>query len=250
MKNGLRNRLRLWWMPGSDIFTRRRVRLARYWQRGPREVLDAGFGNGWFSYLAYRSGARVMAVALPEELVRKARGFYNDYLGVPSTRLEFRRMNLYDLGELDRRFDEIICYETLEHIRDDARVCANFRAVLKPNGVLHLCCPNADHPRWCSEPLDTAEQGGHVRYGYTPESYRTLLEPLGFEIEAVQGVGGAALVLLQEHVQSPVRRVLGELGAAAACSIALPFIRFDSENPRVPFSYYVRARKSAESDTK
>lgn len=244
----LRNRLRLLWMPGSDIFTRRRVRLEKFWRAGARDVLDAGFGNGWFAYRAYRSGAQVTGVALPDELVRKARSFYNDYLGVPESELHFRRANLYDLPALGLSVDEIICYETLEHIRDDKRVCENFFAALRPGGALHLCCPNAEHPRWCAEQLDTAEQGGHVRYGYTVPTYRELLEPIGFSIEAVEGVGGSILVFLQERVQSWARRCFGEAGAAAVCLVAIPFIWFDCARPKAPFSIYVRARKSRDAE--
>jgi SAM-dependent methyltransferase len=150
-------------------------------------------------------------------------------------------MNLYDVGKLGDRFDEIICYETLEHIRDDRVVCRHFHDLLKPGGILHLCCPNAEHPRWQQEKLDRAERGGHVRHGYTERSYRELLEPLGFRIERFEGIGGPLLVSLQENIQAPVRRWLGEVGAAVVALIGIPFVWFDGRRPKVPFSIYVRA---------
>src|SRR5262245_37352489 len=106
-------------LPGSDIFTRRRTYIERNWRQGTRKVLDAGFGNGWFSYRAYKGGAAVTAVANQPNLIIKARKLYNDYLGIPTDRLQFIEMNLYELANINDRFDEIICYETLEHIRDD-----------------------------------------------------------------------------------------------------------------------------------
>lgn len=49
------------------------------------------------------------------------------------------------------------------------------------------------------------------------------------------------MVFLQERIQVPVRRVLGELGAAIVAIGSIPFIWFDDPNPAVPFSIYVRA---------
>jgi SAM-dependent methyltransferase len=228
-------------LPGTDIFTRRRTSIELNWMQGERRVLDAGFGNGWFAYRAYKRGAIVTAVAVQPELITKARDLYNDYLCIPEDRLKFIEMNLYDIGKLTDRFDEIICYETLEHIRDDRLVCRQFHDLLKPGGFLHLCCPNAEHPRWQQEKLDLAEHGGHVRLGYTERSYRELLEPLDFRIEQFEGIGGPSLVSLQDNIQAPVRRWLGEAGAAMVALISIPFVWFDGRRPKVPFSIYVRA---------
>src|SRR5262249_35612356 len=110
------NRLRYLALPGTDIFTRRRTSIELNWKCGQRRVLDAGFGNGWFSYRAYRSGAAVTALANQSDLIVKARALYNGYLGIPEDRLRFLEMDLYEIDKIDDRFDEIICYETLEHV--------------------------------------------------------------------------------------------------------------------------------------
>jgi SAM-dependent methyltransferase len=232
-------------MPGTDIFTRRRTGLEKHWLRGGRKVLDAGFGNGWFAYRAYKSGATVTALAIGPELVRKATALYNRFLQIPEDRLMFREMNLYDAARLGETFDEIICYETLEHIRNDAAVCQTFRQMLRPDGVLHLCCPNSEHPRWQREAIDLAESGGHVRHGYTEKSFRALLEPIGFRIDRVEGVGGPFIVFLQENVQTPLRRSFGEWAAAVVAAIAAPLVALDKPSPAVPFSIYVRAVRAA-----
>lgn len=228
-------------LPGTDIFTRRRTALEKNWLTGERRVLDAGFGNGWFAYRAYKSGATVTALAIGPNLVCKAKELYNGFLGIPETRLSFHEMNLYDAARLTAIFDEIICYETLEHIRNDRAVCQTFRRLLRPGGVLHLCCPNSEHPRWQKETLDLAEKGGHVRHGYTERTFRELLEPIGFRIDRSEGVGGSLLVFSQEKVQAPLRRWFGEPGAAVATVIAAPLVALDKPSPSLPFSIYVRA---------
>src|SRR5262249_13188235 len=152
--------------------------------------------------LAYRSGAAVHAIGNDEGQVSKAQAFYNGWLRIPEDRLRFRMLDLRALDSLDGCFDEIICYETLEHILDDRRVCAEFHRLLASQGELHLCVPNAAHPKWAGEPLDVrGEWGGHVRAGYTHATLDALLGPLGFERTAAAGVGGSALARADQWLQ-------------------------------------------------
>jgi SAM-dependent methyltransferase len=142
------------------------------------------------------------------------------------------------------RFDAIICAEVLEHIRDDRSVCRTFFSLLRPGGCLHVTTPNADHPYNRTFPLDTEEKGGHVRPGYTPETYRALFEPLGFKVEEVSGLGGPVRQAFNSRIKSTQER----LGAAAGLPlfvVALPFLWLDSPEPAVPFSLYARVRRPA-----
>ena len=242
MKELVKNYIRWWFMPGLDLFTRRRVRLCRYWMQGTRRVLDAGSGNGWFSYLAYRTGASVVAINIAEDQVRKAIRFYNTWRKIPVEKLEFRILNLYDIDDLESNFDEIICYETLEHIKEDAKLCRIFWRLLKQRGVLHLCAPYAKHPRWRNEPLDLEENGFHVRSGYTLESYRSLLEPIGFQIKDVEGMGGPMLTQAWLFLES-VKKHLGDVWSLPLALLLFPFAWLDSDVTKCPYVLYVRAVK-------
>jgi SAM-dependent methyltransferase len=240
----LRNRIRLSLMPGFDLCTRRRVFLSRFWRSGPRRVLDAGCGNGWFSYLAYRSGAAVVAISNEPGQVAKAKAFYNGWMQIPEERLQFRLCDLRSLATLDIvPCDEIICYETLEHIVDDEAVCRQFHRLLIADGDLHICVPNAGHPRWAGEGLDArGEWGGHVRAGYTDATLDALLAPLGFARTATAGVGGSAIALADRCLQRMRGRV-GDIGAAPVALPLFPLVAFDSDRPKLPYSVYGRFRK-------
>jgi SAM-dependent methyltransferase len=239
----LPNALRALLYPGLDLHTRNRATLRRFWKTGRRDVLDAGSGNGYFSWLAYRSGANVVALNRDPGQVAKARDFLVGYRKADAERLRFEQRDLYDLAAETRRFDEIICYEVLEHIRDDARIIGEFHRILRPGGVLHLCCPNRLHPRHRAEKLDAEEAGGHVRAGYTEEDYRLLLERAGFGIERVVGIGPRSVYLADEALRS-IRRHLGDGVAAVFLPLALPVVWLARLDPREPFSLYVRAVKS------
>ena len=240
---------RLKWLvfPGLNLHARLRYRLLPRYFGGPegageRLVLYAGCGNGMLTYRSCMCGNRVIGVSIKNDEAERCRRLFNGYLGIPDSRLSFQVRNLYEIESLNLRFDEIICSEVLEHIVRDADVCRSFWNMLKPDGILHLCCPNAAHPDNRSGPLDKNEAGGHVRPGYTMESYRALLEPIGFQILEPVGIGGPIrqffnrqIILLQES-----RR---HAAAILTFLAAIPFVWLDSSRPHTPYSIYVRARK-------
>src|SRR5262245_12721593 len=101
--------------PGLDLHTRNRASLCRFWKTGQRDVLDAGSGNGYFSWLAYRSGARVVALNFEKEQVEKASEFLLAYKGADPARLTFEQRHLYDRSTYQRPCGDIILYETMVH---------------------------------------------------------------------------------------------------------------------------------------
>ena len=240
--NKIKNFARWLLFPGIDLHTRNRASLCRFWGIGNRYVLDAGSGNGYFSWLAYKSGATVVAINREDEQVEKAKGFFINYLGLDSERLTFENRNLNDLELEKRTFDENICYEVLEHIKNDTFICQQFFRLLRPGGTLHLCCPNKVHPRHQAEKLDLEETGGHYRAGYSEEDYNKLLLPIGFNIDAVIGLGPNSLFFADEILRT-LRARLGDIIALPLFPLFYPFAKFAKFNPTMPFSLYVKATK-------
>jgi SAM-dependent methyltransferase len=238
MKPFLRNLI----YPGLDLHTRNRASLRQFWKLGARDVLDAGSGNGYLSWLAYETGARVVAMNYEQSQVEKAREFLIGYRKADPDRLQFEQRNLYDLPKERRQFDEIICFEVLEHLRRDEEVVKQFFRLLRPAGVLHVCCPHKLHPRHQAEVLDMEETGGHVRQGYSQEDYQRLLEPLGFKIEQFVGIGTPG-VYHADRILRTIRHHVGDWLALPLFPLALPFVWCARFNPPVPFSIYVRAVK-------
>ena len=228
--------------PGVDLHVRNRASLAQFWRKGPRDVLDAGSGNGYFSWLSYKSGARVLALNFNGKELQKARDFLVGHRKADPERLRFEHYNLYDLKTEKRNFDEIICFEALEHIKQDKLIVTEFYRILRPGGVLHLCCPNALHPRHQIEVLDVNETGGHVRAGYTEKEYHALLNPVGFEIQTVVGIGPRT-VYISDEILRKIRVSINDLVALPVFAFLLPFVWIARFNPPMPFSLYVKAKK-------
>src|SRR5579871_1461060 len=130
--------------PGLDIHLHQRTRLlSRFFRSGDIATLDAGCGNGALALAAYRLGNRTLGVTLDEDQIRRNREFFRN---CDPQRMQFEVCNLYDLPKMQKKFDQIICFETLEHISRDTDMVALFYSLLNPGGVLHLCCPYALHP--------------------------------------------------------------------------------------------------------
>ena len=228
--------------PGLDLHTRCRYRNLRRWiVGGPIETLDAGSGNGALSLIAARKGNRVLGVTLSERDVHETTSFFR-HLGIGKEQAEFRRLNIYDLRSLKRSFDQIICAETLEHLSRDSEVVSMFSDLLRPGGRLILCCPNALHPAYALGLRDVPEDGGHVRDGYTRESFRELLALTELEPVDWMGLGSPLLCRLDNSL----RRARGRFGDVLCIPAFLamwPLTLLDRPDPPMPLSLAVLAMK-------
>ena len=228
--------------PGLDLHTRCRFRfLPELFRTGKLYTLDAGSGNGALSYAAFRRGSRVLGISFSEREVVDTSILFRA-MGIALTAVEFRRMNIYELASLEDTFDQIVCSETLEHIKRDREVVQMFARLLRPGGRLILCCPHALHPEHALGRTDEPETGHHVRDGYTIESYQALLDSSGLVITTVLGLGSPLLCKLDKFLRK-ARHNVGDLGSFPIFLLLLPLVRFDYRNPKMPFSMAVVAEK-------
>lgn len=208
---------------------------------GNIDTLDAGFGNGAMSYAAYSMGNRVLGISNQQREVQTTTQLF-DFLNIPRSAIELRCMNLYDLKDLNRTFDQIICSETLEHITRDQEMVKTFASLLQPGGRLILCCPYALHPQHALGRTNEPENGYHVRDGYTLDSYKQLLTSADMTVTQQLGLG-SPLLCATDRVERWSRNNLGALISLPVFLLMLPFAWFDYTNPAVPFSLAVVAEK-------
>jgi 2-polyprenyl-3-methyl-5-hydroxy-6-metoxy-1,4-benzoquinol methylase len=180
------------WLPGmlADpvLFLRWRW-LHRDGLRGVR-TLDAGCGSGWFAIYMASLGNQVTGISF-DETANSAAERRAKMLG--ATNAQFV---LGDLRELDQfgetlgKFDQIVCFETIEHIRDDAKLVRDLTARLNPGGQLMLTTPSDDHPPLIGEEVSATEDGGHVKFGYSLQELRELFMAAGLRVVDEGRLGG------------------------------------------------------------
>jgi SAM-dependent methyltransferase len=194
--------------------------LRRHLRRGAVRTLDAGCGNGAFSIYAALAGNQVVAASFSEREQEDARR-RAQLVGV--TGIDF---HLLDLRELSSHtdslgaFDQIICFETIEHVIDDEGLVRSLAGMLAPGGSLLLTTPYADHRPLYSEERDPSpvEDGSHVRYGYPQQRLRALAEGAGLEVAGEGFISG----VISQRLTNLMRRLTARVGVPLAWALTLP----------------------------
>jgi SAM-dependent methyltransferase len=194
--------------------------LRRHLRPGDVRTFDAGCGNGAFSIYAALTGNHVVAASFSQREQDDARR-RADLVGVNG--VDF---HLIDLRELASHmpslgtFDQIICFETIEHVSDDQALLRSLAAMLAPGGSLLVTAPYAGHHPLYSEDRDPSpvEDGSHVRYGYSLERLRTLSQGAGLDVAGEGFVSG----VVSQKLTNLLRRLGGRLGVPLAWALVLP----------------------------
>ncbi len=155
---------------------------------GGDRALDLGCGDGHFTQVLSRAGARATGLDVAEAALRRARARYPE--------LDFVLGKIDEpLPLADNVFDLVWASEVIEHIADTARWLSEVRRVLAPGGRLLLSTPSHGRLRVAtlgierfSEPL-----GDHLHL-YTRRSLQTLLEQFGFDPVEMRLAGGLPLL--------------------------------------------------------
>jgi cyclopropane fatty-acyl-phospholipid synthase-like methyltransferase len=185
-------------------------------------TFDAGCGNGGFSIYAARMGNEVAAASFQSSEQESARR-RAELLGVDG--IDFRVIDLRDLN--DHRdalgtFDQIICLETIEHISDDEGVVRSLATILAPGGRIMLSTPFDRHrPLYTEDPHPSpVEDGSHVRYGYSQQRLREIVENAGLEVEA----GSESFIsgVVSQKLTDLMRRLSARIGLFPAWLTVLP----------------------------
>jgi SAM-dependent methyltransferase len=168
-------------VPGLDIenywFRRHEVVYQRLTNRCVgRDVLEAGFGEGYGADLLARVARSVTGVDYDESAVNHVRARY--------PRVKVLQGNLAELPLPDASVDVVVNFQVIEHLWDQSQFVGECLRVLRPGGLLLMSTPN----RITFSPgLDTPLNPFHTRELNAGELTELLVEG-GFSLEAMYGV--------------------------------------------------------------
>lgn len=211
---------RLLLITGDPCVLDRWLWLRRVLRRNSARTFDAGCGNGGFSIFAACTGNEVVAASFVSSEQESARR-RAELLGV--TGIDFRTV---DLREIDAQrpglgmFDQIVCLETIEHVSNDAGLVKSLAAMLKPGGQILLSAPfDAHHPLYTEEREPSpAEDGSHVRYGYSQERLRQIVDAADLDVASESFISG----VVSQKLTDLMRRLSARVGLMPAWMMVLP----------------------------
>lgn len=156
-------------------------------------LLDVGCGAGAFTICAAQRGYKALGLTWDESDTKTAveRAAHCRVTGASFRICDVRQLD--EQADLQGKFDFAVCCENIEHILDDRRLVKAIGFCLKPGGRLLLTTPNYHYrPIYKGDmgPFRTAEDGGHVRRGYSEGQLRDLFAGTGFIIERISYCGG------------------------------------------------------------
>jgi SAM-dependent methyltransferase len=132
-------------------------------------LLDVGSGNGIYSnQIAYYFGIKVVGLEGRPERVRNSIQISKDL----NTKAEFKITDLEKPIFEKNKFHKIICFEVMEHIKNDKQLFLKMSKALKPGGRLYVTVPKSMYNH--AKEYKTYDKFEHVRDGYSTSDLKSL----------------------------------------------------------------------------
>ena len=188
---------------GDPAVFDRYIWLERHLKRGSLRTLDAGSGSGAFTMYAAKTGNEAVGISFDEKNNKIAEERVH-ILGLKN--IKFITADLNNLNQLSEdlgKFDQIICFEIIEHILDDRKLVKNLSNFLKQGGQLLLTTPYKNCPFWKNTVVSKIENGDHVRVGYDAQDLNMLFEEADIKLvreNYVSGYISQRLILIGQYL--------------------------------------------------
>lgn len=150
-----------------------------------KALLDAGCGMGLSSIFYSKNFKEVVGIDIDEYKIHEAKKLVRD---CNLKNVKFFRKSLFGSLFGQKKFDVIICFEVIEHIKDPKKLFENFHKNLKKDGLLTISFPTKSLiSRMAQSSLD------HEKVGYLPSDILYLIRDIGLKITETYSFGNTPL---------------------------------------------------------
>ncbi len=171
----------------GDEYTYRNIIsiLEKYLPKKGR-VLDIGSATGTMSFFLASKGLIVDGIELSTNAVKDANK--NKYL-LNVKRVNFKNVTIENY-ENTKKYEVIICFEVLEHLKKDSIVLSKIYSIMKNNAIFAISVPSLNAPLYKLGLLKRFDKNvGHLRR-YTANNLKYLLKDCGFKIIEIKKCEG------------------------------------------------------------
>ncbi|MFC1935227.1 class I SAM-dependent methyltransferase [Chloroflexota bacterium] len=170
----------------EDMWVPQRIKIAVAMasrEGGPLSCIDVGCGEGTVGKLlrdALGKNLYIVGCDISGTALRNASSYYDEVF-----QIDFDSNGLWEML-YGRRFDKVICLETLEHLFKPKELLEDFTKILKKDGEIIVSFPNV---AWYNYRIDLLRgrfpqyvlhnPGEHIQ-NFTLDSFKDLLEKTGF----------------------------------------------------------------------
>lgn len=183
--------IRKLFFPSVNFTSHKRMKFAKYIRTGDVKTIDVACGGGSFAVVAAQKGNRVLGVDYDQSNIDLARRYIGIFALDPH-RIRFEQRDIKTLAAIGETFEQVICFEILEHIMDDDRIVGHISKITSPGARLLVSVPNLHHKPMYKEDVSPVENGDHVRFGYSFEQLESLLGKHGFKVKQRDSCAGLA----------------------------------------------------------
>ena len=161
-------------------------------------VLDIACGSGYGSYALAETGSkRVVGVDIDYDTIKCANIEYE------RGNLEFINASLLSLPFPEEHFDIVVCFETIEHVKESTLAMKEITRVLTKNGMLIISSPN----RRVTSPgkkIDDFPSNKHHVKEFTKNEFKSLVSNY-MVLSSVWGQRGLSIVLFLPFLEKILR---------------------------------------------
>jgi len=158
----------------------KRWKWRHFLKKGDIRTLEVGCGGGPWTIELLKRGNRVTALDFNEKAINRLRRRL-DLFPVKKEKAELVVEDIQDF-ETNDRFDQIIIFEVLEHIKKDKEVVRKLTRMLRPGGRILISVPSDDYNLIYGDEISGANPGGHVRKGYSFQDLEKMFNNVGLKV--------------------------------------------------------------------
>lgn len=145
-----------------------------------KNVLDIACGTGYGSSILIKAGAKsVVGIDNSIEIINYAKNSYGNL-----SNLEFICADIQQIQSLEysNYFDLIVCFETIEHVREYQKVICDLHFMLNSFGTLLISTPDRRLVSPKSTSINSEPINRFHKQEFTPVEFNVILEKAGFKL--------------------------------------------------------------------